>query len=279
MNFDSNFQALSIFDFLKDRRIIVNNLNKQVALITGASRGVGAEIARKMGDQGIKVCVNYFQQKEKANKIVDEIISNGGQAFSFQADVRNQEAVRMMVQEIITKYGRIDIVVNNALPKYEFNPNANYCSIDTIIWENFQVQFDGVVGGVINTTKEVLPFMKKQNNGRIINISTNLVYNPVVTYYDYTTAKSALIGLTRSLASELGKYGIKVNLLAGGLLSVTDASSVTTEEVFNYIANSTPLRKVTTVSDFASSVLLFCTNWSDAITGQSISIDGGLTMP
>jgi len=105
-----------------------------------------------------------------------------------------------------------------------------------------------------------------------------LVYNPVVTYYDYTTAKAGLIGLTRNLAAELGQHGIRVNLIAGGLLQTTDASSVTTKEIFDLVASSTPLRKTITVEEFAEAALFFASDWSNAVTGQSISVDGGLTM-
>ncbi len=257
----------------------MNPYSNQVALVTGSSRGVGASAAKKLAHLGMKVCVNYLQNKKKAEEVVKDIQSMGGTAFSYQADVCDTVAVDSMISEIESIYGRLDCIVNNALPKYEFNPTAPYVSIETVKWKHFSDQFQGVVQGVVNTTQSALPIFKRQKFGKIINISTNLVYNPVVTYYDYTTAKSGLIGLTRLLATELGKFGIRVNLIAGGLLSVTDASSSTTPEVFDYIASVTPLRKVTTVEDFADSVLMFVSPWSDSITGQSISVDGGLTMP
>ena len=107
----------------------------------------------------------------------------------------------------------------------------------------------------------------------------NLMYDPVVTYYDYTTTKAALVGLTRNLAKELGPKGIRVNLVAGGLLETTDASSLTSKEVFGYVAAGTPLKKTTTVSDFAEACVYFAAPASDAVTGQSLAVDGGLTMP
>jgi 3-oxoacyl-[acyl-carrier protein] reductase len=107
----------------------------------------------------------------------------------------------------------------------------------------------------------------------------NLMYDPVVTYYDYTASKAALVSITRNLAKELGPKGIRVNLVAGGLLQTTDASALTSEEVFGYVANSTPLRKPTTVEDFAEACVYFAAKASDAVTGQSLSVDGGLTMP
>lgn len=254
-------------------------LTNKVAIVTGASRGLGAQVAQQMAAAGASVCVNYLNSEEAAKKVVSDIITAGGRAFAYQGDVTDLAQMQTMAAEVIKRFGGIDILVNNALPSYQFNPNADYTSIETVKWAHFSQQIDGIVQGAVNSVQAVLPQMKAQQTGKIINISTNLIYNPVVTYYDYTTAKSALIGLTRNLASELGQYGIRVNLLAGGLLKTTDASSLTTEEVFDYIATTTPLRQATSVSDFANSVLLMASDLSSAITGQSIAVDGGLTMP
>lgn len=254
-------------------------LTGKVAIVTGASRGLGAQIAQQMAAAGASVCVNYLNSKEAAETVVADIEAAGGQAFAYQGDVTDLAQMQAMAAEVVKRFGGIDILVNNALPSYQFNPSADYTSIETVKWSHFSQQIDGIVQGAVNAVQAVLPQMKSQEMGKIINISTNLIYNPVVTYYDYTTAKSALIGLTRNLASELGQYGIRVNLLAGGLLKITDASSLTTEEVFDYIATTTPLRQATSVSDFANSVLLMASDLSAAITGQSIAVDGGLTMP
>ena len=254
-------------------------LTDKVVIVTGASRGLGAQIAKQMAAAGASVCVNYLNSEAAAETVVADIKKSGGQAFAYCGDVSDLTQMQAMAGEVIKHYGHIDILVNNALPNYQFNPSADYTSIETVEWAHFSQQIDGIVKGAVNTVQAVLPQMKTQQMGKIINISTNLVYNPVVTYYDYTTAKSALIGLTRNLASELGQYGIRVNLLAGGLLKTTDASSLTTEEVFDYIATTTPLRQATSVADFANSVLLMASDLSAAITGQSIAVDGGLTMP
>lgn len=254
-------------------------LTGKVAIVTGASRGLGAQIAQQMAAAGANVCVNYLHSKDAAEAVVADIEASGGQAFAYQGDVTDLAQMQAMAAEVVKRFGRIDILVNNALPSYQFNPRADYTSIETVQWAHFSQQIDGIVQGAVNTVQAVLSQMKSQNMGKIINISTNLIYNPVVTYYDYTTAKSALIGLTRNLASELGQYGIRVNLLAGGLLKTTDASSLTTEEVFDYIATTTPLRQATSVTDFANAVLLMASDLSAAMTGQSIAVDGGLTMP
>lgn len=275
-------QAESLYDSTQDPKesslVIPMILENKVVIVTGASRGVGASIAQVLANEGAAVCVNYLKSVDRATQIVKAITENGGKAFAHQADVTDFAAVEAMVAQVIHTYGRVDVVVNNALPTYKFDPTAPYTSVETIQWENFAQQIDGAVKGAFNMVRSVTPQMKTQQFGKVINISTNLVYNPVVTYYDYTTAKAGLVGLTRNLAAELGQYGIRVNLLAGGLLRTTDASSVTTDEVFEFVANSTPLRQTISVEEFAQSVLLFASDWSNAITGQSIAVDGGLTM-
>ena len=119
--------------------------------------------------------------------------------------------------------------------------------------------------------------MKEKNFGRIINVGTNLFQNPVVPYHDYIIAKGGLLALTRSFAKDLGEFGITVNMVSGGLLKVTDASSATPDEVFSAIAEMTPLKKVTTVDDFSDAVLFFASSQSRSITGQNLTVDGGLT--
>jgi len=266
-------------DKMMTQMAIPKLLIDKVVLVTGSSRGLGAQIAQQMAAAGAHVCVNYLNNEKAAEQVVTDIKAAGGQAFAYQADVTELEEVQAMAQAVIKHFGRLDVLVNNALPHYQFDPSADNTSIETVEWSHFSQQIDGIVKGAVNTVQAVLPQMKAQQMGKIINISTNLIYNPVVTYYDYTTAKSALVGLTRNLASELGPHGIRVNLLAGGLLKTTDASRLTTEEVFDYIATTTPLRQATSVADFANSVLLMASDLSAAITGQSIAVDGGLTMP
>jgi 3-oxoacyl-[acyl-carrier protein] reductase len=166
-------------------------LQNKVVLVTGASRGVGAAIAREVGREGASVCVNYFRNTELAERVVGDIESAGGQAFAHRADVTDREVVDAMVRATINRFGKIDAVVNNALPSYSFNPSASYTKIETVEWDEFARQFEGAVKAAFNTTRAVLPHMKERGYGKIVNIATNLIYNPVVTYYDYTTAKAA----------------------------------------------------------------------------------------
>ena len=253
--------------------------SEQVAIITGASRGVGAEIARVYAREGASVVVNFFQSEDKAKAVVDEITAAGGKAIACYGDVTKAGDMVALAKAAKDTFGRIDILVNNALASYKFDPAAACASIKTVEWEHFDSQFRGTIAGAVNAVQAVLPSMEEQAYGKIVNIGTNLVYNPVVTYYDYTASKAALVGITRNLAAELGPKGIRVNLVAGGLLERTDASSLTTPEVFGFISNTTPLRKTTTVKDFAEACVFFAADASNAVTGQSLSVDGGLTMP
>jgi len=253
----------------------------KLVLITGASRGVGAELARVFAREGAYIIVNYYQSKAKASAVTTEINKlYGERAFAVYGDVTVKEDMVKLVATAEQHFGKkVNVVVNNALANYQFNPASPSASIKTVTTSNVDQQVRGSLTGAINAVQAVLPSMELAKFGKIINIGTNLVYNPVVTYYDYTTSKAALVALTRNLAAELGPLGIRVNLVAGGLLDTTDASSLTTKEVFGYVSAGTPLRKATTVNDFAEACVFFAADASNAVTGQSLAVDGGLTMP
>lgn len=252
-------------------------LKGKVALVTGASRGLGAAISRAFASEGAAVAINYRKSKEEAEKVADEIRSAGGEAIAVQADIRDQEAVQNMVHKIEQTLGPIDLLVNNALYNYQFDPD-NLAKADTLIWQEMQDQLDGTLKGSFYCVQAVIGKMKEQQFGRIINIGTNLVNHPVVPYHDYTTAKAALMGFTRTLAADLGAYNITVNTVAGGLLDRTRASEKTTPEVFDLIRSSTPLRRVTRPEDVAGAVLFFASDWARQVTGQYLIVDGGLVM-
>lgn len=149
-----------------------------------------------------------------------------------------------MLQSATAHYGQIDVVVNNALGDFKFDLIAQKSFIGLQL-EDYQKQLDGTLKAAFHIIQSVLPQFIERHCGSIISIGTNLYQNPIVPYHEYTTAKAGLIGFIRNLAAELGQYGINVNVVSGGLLKVTDASAVTTAEVFDFIAQSTPLKKVT----------------------------------
>ena len=248
---------------------------QKTVLVTGSSRGLGAIIAKQFGAKGYRVIVNYFRNEEKAMQVVEEI--GDDRAIAIKADVRDKQQVEAMILEAVQQFGPIEVVVNNALINFEFNP-VTQKKVEELTWENYNEQFEGTVKSALNVIQAVLPEMKRAHYGRIINIGTNLFQNPVVPYHQYTTAKTALIGFTRNMAKELGAYGITVNMVSGGLLQKTDASAVTTPEVFDLIATNSPLNRVTEPTDVAEVVVFIGTEASSGITGQNIVVDSGLTM-
>ena len=299
----------------------------RLVVITGASRGVGAELARTFASEGALVVVNYYKSKDKAQAVVAEINHHRErhrrpdrpQALAVYGDVRVKADMEALVAKAEEHFApaKVSVLVNNALQSYKFDPTSASASLRTVEWETIDAQMQGTVQGAVNAAQACLPSFEATKYGKVINVGTNLVYNPVVTYYgalaasflssrcsrwhrvarprrvdgatchaidpmphaDYSAAKAALVSLTRNLAAELGPLGVRVNLVAGGLLERTDASSLTTDEVFGYVAGATPLRKTTTVEDFAKACVFFAAPASDAVTGQSLSVDGGLTMP
>ncbi|NYT59549.1 3-oxoacyl-ACP reductase [Alcaligenaceae bacterium] len=249
------------------------SIPQQIVLVTGGGRGLGQHIARAFLREGARVVVNYLNSADSAHKLAQE---SAGQALALQADVCDAHAVQAMLARAREHFGMpVTTVINNALPAFSFNGDARPHA-DTLSWSDLQQQFQGVVCGALNTTQAALPGMRETGFGRIINVGTNLFQNPVVPYHDYTAAKAALLSLTRTLSHDLGPDGITVNMVSGGLLRTTDASAATPEAVFDLIASSTPLRRVTTPAEFADAVLFFASAWSRSVTGQNLVVDGGL---
>ncbi|ANZ34541.1 3-ketoacyl-ACP reductase [Staphylococcus carnosus] len=247
----------------------------RTVLVTGGARGLGQVISKTLAEQGFNIIIDYNQSKEAAEQLAQEI--GNEKAIALQADVTNRKEVDQLVKEGTEKFGQIDAVVNNALVGFKFDPTAQKAFPD-MSWEDYQQQIDGTLKAAFNVVQSVVPQFIEHQSGSIVSIGTNLYQNPVVPYHEYTTAKAALIGFTRNIAAELGQYGITANVVSGGLLKTTDASAVTTPEVFDLIAQSTPLKKVTTPKDVANTVAYLVSEQAKGITGQNITVDGGLTM-
>ena len=248
-------------------------MNKLV-LVSGAGRGLGASIAESFVNSGYKVAINYFNSAKEAEDLSRKL---GDSVQAFKADIRDENKISNMYKEINSHFSSYpDILVNNAMANYVFNGDLRKKAED-ISWKEIQDHLDVTIKGSLNLIQALTPKMKDKKFGRIINIGTNLVQNPVVPYHDYTIAKGGLLALTRTFAKDLGQFGITVNMVSGGLLKVTDASAATPDEVFEAIAQMTPLQKVTTVQDFADAVVFFASDASRAITGQNLTVDGGLT--
>lgn len=248
-------------------------IRDQIVLVTGGARGLGLAITQALIAEDAKVVVNYHSSKTQAEQLATEFPQ---QVFAYQADVTNKAQVETLFSASKLHFGSaITSVVNNALIQFEFNGDARP-KVEDLTADIMNRQFNGAVLAALNTTQAGLLDMKTAGFGRIINIGTNLVQNPVVPYHDYTAAKAALLAFTRTASQDLGQYGINVNMLSGGLLQSTDASKATPDFVFEMIASSTPLRRVTTPEEFAAAIMMFLSPYSRAVTGQNLIVDGGL---
>lgn len=245
-------------------------LKNKVALVTGASRGIGRAIALTLAGYGAIVIINYCGSKEKAEEIVNQIKENGGTAIAYQADVADFEAVKTMFSDITKEYGRIDILVNNA-----------GITKDNLILKMSEEEFDAVINtnlkGVFNCLKQASRIMLKQKEGRIINISSisGVVGNPG--QVNYCAAKAGAIGITKSLAKELGSRGITVNAVAPGYIN-TDMTAVLKDDLKEKVTELIPLKRLGEVEDIAETVAFLASDKASYITGQTIQVDGGLGM-
>jgi 3-oxoacyl-[acyl-carrier protein] reductase len=250
-------------------------LDQQLVLISGASRGLGAAIAHAFAREGARVVINYFQSQTAAEQLAEGL---GERALAIQADVRQADQVRAMVDQAMAWAGQpVSTVISNALIDYRFDP-ATRADATAVTWAHYLRQLEGNIAASLNLMQATHAGMLAAGGGALIAIGSNLVDSPVVPYHDYTTAKAALLGWVRNMAAELGPDGIRVNLVAGGLIDRTDASSATSDAVFELVRASTPLRQVTSPEAMADAVVMLASPWARAITGQSVGVDGGLVM-
>jgi 3-oxoacyl-[acyl-carrier protein] reductase len=253
------------------------NFAGKVVLVTGASRGIGAAIARAFAAEQATVAVNFLRNAEAAEEVVQACRAAGGDAFAVQADVTQPAQVGQLVQRVVDEAGRIDVLVNNAFRATAFDPEQRQTFAE-VSWADYEAQFNGSVGAAYNLCRAVLPHLRKRAEGSIVNIVSNLVENPLVPYHAYTTAKSALVGFSRNLASELGPLGVRVNCVAPGLVYPTDSSGATRAQFREELMALTPLRRLARPEDVAGPVLFLASPWSGFVTGQVLFVDGGLVM-
>ncbi|MDM5226257.1 3-oxoacyl-[acyl-carrier-protein] reductase [Cytobacillus sp. NJ13] len=245
-------------------------LEGKAALVTGASRGIGREIALGLAKQGADIAVNYSGSETRANEVVDEIKALGRNAFAIQCDVSSSDSVANMVKETVEKFGKLDILVNNA-----------GITKDNLIMRMKEDEWDDVINinlkGVFLCTKAVTRQMMKQRSGRIINISSIVGVSGNPGQANYVAAKSGVIGLTKTSAKELATRGITVNAIAPGFIT-TDMTDKLNEDVKEQMLKQIPLARFGDPADIANVAVFLASEDSRYMTGQTLHVDGGMVM-
>lgn len=247
-------------------------LTNKVALVTGASRGIGKEIAKTLAREGAFVIVNYNGSKERAEEVVSEINAAGAQpqAAAYGCNVSDYTACGAMIEQIIKEYGHLDILVNNA-----------GITRDGLIMKMSEEDFDAVIAtnlkGAFNTIRHASRSFLKQRAGRIINISSVSGVMGNAGQANYSASKAGVIGLTKSVARELASRGITCNAVAPGFIG-TEMTDAMPEAAKEAVKSQIPLQRTGTTEDIAETVAFLASERAAYITGQVISVDGGMSI-
>lgn len=245
-------------------------LKDKVAIVTGASKGIGKAIAINFAKQGAKVVINYRSDDNGAEEVLKIIEDNGGTAILHKGDVSQFSIAEELMNFCVEKFSRIDILVNNA-----------GITKDTLLLRMKEQDFDDVINvnlkGSFNCVKHASPIMMKQKSGKILNISSVIGLIGNVGQINYAASKAGIIGMTKSLAKELGSRGINVNAIAPGFIE-TDMTNVLSDKIKESILSLIPLKKMGNVDDVANLAIFLSSDLSNYITGQVITVDGGMVM-
>ena len=244
------------------------DLTGKVVVITGASRGIGAETARRMAAAGARVVVNYHSSDAAANDVVREI---GECAVAIRADVADPEAVKILIEDVVERFGAIDVLVNNAAI-FEYNP---FDGDDYDAWQRgWKRTFDLNVFAAANAAWVAMHAMRRNGGGKIINVASRAAWRGETEFADYGASKAALVNLTISIARGCAKDNITSTCVAPGFIE-TEMAKSELEKHYDDIVNQVPLRRVGTVDDVAGVILFLASPLADYLNGTTIDVNGG----
>lgn len=246
-------------------------LTGRVALVTGASRGLGAAIATKLAQAGASVAINYFASPDKAERLAAAICQAGGKAVALAGDVRDEQVIKTLVNQTEKTFGPIDIVIPNATGPQPF------IKVEDLTWQSFLDQFEFFVKSPMHLAQAVVPGMKQRKYGRIINIGSEVFEKGVPEFSQYVAAKGAQLGLTRSWAMELAKWNITVNLVAPGWIP-TERHVNDSQILKDAYAKAVPMGHMGVADDIGDAVTFLASDAAKFITGQKLSVNGGNTL-
>jgi 3-oxoacyl-[acyl-carrier protein] reductase len=250
---------------------MTHDLSGKVALVTGASRGLGAAIARKLAACGARVAVNYFGSPEKAERVVADIRRAGGTAQAFRADVRDEREVAALVGQVRETWGPVDILVINATGPQPF------IRIEDLTWRACLDQLEFFVKSPLLLLQAVLGPMKERRSGRVINLGSEVFERGVPEFSNYVSAKGAQLGLTRSWAMELAPWQITVNQVSPGWIP-TERHAGDPQEAKDAYARAVPIGHMGVPDDVAEAVAYLASDGAKFVTGQKLSVNGGNTL-
>lgn len=239
-------------------------MSEKLALVTGASRGIGKACAIELAKAGYDIAVNYAGNEEAANKTVEELKALGVDAHAFKFDVSNQETAAKGVEDVLAKFGRIDVLVNNA----GITRDGLFMRMSA---ENWDAVINTNLSSAFYVSQPVVKVMMKQRSGAIVNMSSVVGVSGNAGQANYSAAKAGLIGLTKTLAKELGSRGIRVNAIAPGFINTDMTKDLDTSKFTDFI----PLKRLGEPEDIAKAVKFLAVD-ANYITGQVLEVDGGL---
>jgi NAD(P)-dependent dehydrogenase (short-subunit alcohol dehydrogenase family) len=245
----------------------MKRLDQKVVIVTGGSQGIGKAFCLALAAEGAKV---VSVARHGSNETVGEIKSKGGEALDFKGDITTAADMLKMAETVISKYGRIDVLVNHAGISW----TVPFKDLTFDDWKKVQATN---LDGLFHCTKAVFPYMMNQKYGKIINVTSDTFFHPCRLTVHYTTTKGGIIGFTHALASEAAEYGITVNCLAPGLIATNSSMTTSFKDFFGWVLDDQDIKRPGTPEDLTGALLFMASDESAFMTGQTITINGGVT--